>query len=470
MDTPLPTTNTEITISQQSPSPEQTDTRWIKPLIIALSVIIGLVILIFLFFFLTNKNLSTTSSPPSTRSATTIAGQVNFQGYAPSDAYIAIAERAEGHGQFKDVVSGLAPQDGSISWVWNDATAGNNYEIKALLKVKGKTIQESPVLDISAPATNVLLTLVSQQSPSAPVTATVNGQINLDGYVPSGATMQVLAKEVGSTTYQTVVSSLVAQDNAVWSWTNAMSAKTYMLKGQLVTSGGSVISTGDIQTVTAPSTGILLNVASTATPPTPVVTGISGNITVNGSIPSGSYITLGVRKTGESAFSQVASNISATNGVGFSWGSAQSGQQYDVQAYLWVNGKPYAQSNVLTVTAPSTFDVLTINAQQALQSPPSSTITVSCGGQQNGVFQATINFNTQGNLSNPKSYNIIVTLASQNSQVINTTISPSNPTSAQSITTTYVFQSGATYYAQYAYSPDGSTFSPLSSSIQFACR
>lgn len=464
----------EVTVSQPQ-QPEPLPSPWVKPLLLILSIAAVMVLATLgIFLFVKSPTLSTTqySATPTPRSATAVSGTVFFEGYIPQGAYISLAERNETEGtqQFKEIVTGLTPIDGSINWTWTDATSGQNYLIKALLKVQGKTIQESPVVDISAPATGVAINLSSQQAPPAPVTATLSGQVNLDGYAPTGSTLQVLTKTTNSSLYQVVASGISPTDNASWAWANASSGTTYLVKAQLVDINGKIISTGDVDTTTAPSNSEVLNVASTATPPAPVVTGISGTITINGNIPSGSYITLGTRPSGTTTFNQVASNINASNGVGFSWNGASSGQQYDVQAYLWSNNKPYAASNILTVTAPSTFDVLTINAQQPLQAPSSSTINVSCGAQQNGNYQATINYNTQGNLPNAKSFNIVATLASQNNQVVNTTVSPANPTTAQSLTTTFIFSSGATYYAQYAYSTDGNTYSPLSPSIQFACQ
>jgi len=412
------------------------------------------------------------SSSQTAPKLSSISGTVYFQGYAPANSYIAIAERGTGETDFKDVVSGLTPDpDGTTEWTWKDAKVGENYEIKATLKEQGKVIDASPVQKISAPAQQVQLVLVSQQNPPAPAVATMSGQINLDGYAPAGSTLQVLAQKLGAVSFQVVQSSISAVDNANWTWGSAQDGVTYLVKAQLVDANGNVISKGDTQTVTAPSGGELLNVFSTATPPAPAAVGISGSIIVNGSIPAGTYLSLATRVSGTATFNQVANNIPATSSVPFSWNGATSGTSYDVQAYLWVNGNPYAQSNIITVVAPSTFDVLTINAQQPTQSPSGSSLNVSCGGTQGGLVQATINFNTSGNLPNASSYNIVVTSASQNSQVVNTTITPPNPTSSQSITTTYVFQPGATYYAQYAYATSsGGQMSALSPSVQFACQ
>src|SRR5581483_11219936 len=152
--------------------------------------------------------------------------------------------------------------------------------------------------------------------------------------------------------------------------------------------------------------------------------------------------------------------------------NASSGASYDVQAYLWANGKPYAQSQILTIVAPSTFENLTINAQEPLFAPDATTFNVSCGSNQGGQFQANINYNTRSNLPNPQQYNIVIISGSNGAQVVNTTIAPPTPNAAQKLTTLAVMQPNATYFAQYAYAQctNCGTFSPMSQPIQFACQ
>lgn len=474
-----------VVVLPSDPTPEvgenkQNSSQSLTALIVFLFIAIIICGGLFTFLLLGSKKYSQTANqsayaPTVTMQASTsISGTVYFQGYAPANSYIAIAEKSQDEKDFKDIISGLTPDsDGTTEWTWKDAKIGKNYEIKATLKQQGKIIDASPVQKVSAPAQLVQIMLVSQLTPPAPAVATMSGQINLDGYAPAGSTLQVLAKTVSAVSYQTIQSGISAVDNATWNWASAQTGTTYMVKGQLMDANGNVISTGDVQTVTAPSGGELLNVYSTANPPAavPATSGISGTIIINGSIPSGAYLTLAARPSGTTTFNQVANNISATNSVPFSWNGATSGSAYDVQAYLWVNSNPYSASNIITVTAPSTFDVLTINAQQPTQSPSGGSINVSCGGTQGGLVQATINFNTSANLPNASSYNIVVTSASQNTQVVNTTINPPNPLQSQSITTTYVFQPGATYYGQYAYATSvGGQMSALSPSVQFACQ
>ncbi|HSW87834.1 MAG TPA: hypothetical protein VLG12_01605 [Candidatus Saccharimonadales bacterium] len=475
--------NVVITPPSDGEQEEEKENKWMTPLMIGLGIC-GVLLLLglgWLIFFnkakviqipqVITQVITPTPLPPKTY--TTMSGFITFQGYAPAGAYLAISERADDKADFKDVVSGLTSQNGSIPWSWNSAVQGTNYQIRALLKVQGKIIQESAVSAVSAPATNVVLPLVSEQNPPQPQQVTISGIVHIDGYLPTGSTFSIVSRPTGNGNFNTVVSKLPAQDGATWSWPSANSGDTYDLNVQIYDGSGNLISANSPQTITAPSSGLVFTVSSTAQPPAPAITGISGTINMNGSIPSNSYITLGTRPSSSNgSFNQVGGNIAATNGATWSWSSAQSGTQYDVQAYLWVNGQPYAQSSIITVTAPSQNDTLTINAQQQVGAPGGNTISVTCNGQSNNAYQATINYNTQTNLNNPVSYNIVVTLASQGSQVMNTTVTPGNPTQSQALTTTYIFTPGSTYYAQYAYSNSSNTnsFSPLSPAVQFSCQ
>lgn len=200
--------------------------------------------------------------------------------------------------------------------------------------------------------------------------------------------------------------------------------------------------------------------------------GISGTIITTNNIPPNSYFTLGVKNATSSSFSQVLTNITASSSANWYWGNATNGATYDIQAYLWVNNTPYSQSNILTVKAPSGNNQLSINTKQTLAGPDTSTINVSCNGQQSGQFQATINYNTLSSLLNVAQYRVVIVLAADGTQVFNTILSPSSPNVPQSLTTTYVFVPGATYTAQYAYTKTTNLtqFSDLSAPVQFSCR
>ncbi len=461
----------------QQPEETASNNSWMKPLIIMLSISVGIVLimLIWFLFFGGNKNKAVLKLipqimevTPTPQVAVTISGIIAFEGYAPEEAYLVIVERTSPTGDFKSVVTGLTPQNGSIPWTWKDATNGSNYEIQAQLKIRGKTIQQSTSVSVSAPAETVTLDLISQQQPPIPQKTSISGNVHLDGYLPTGSTITVLSRPTGTGTYSPVITGLPAQNNSAWNWNNAMSGQTYDITVQLKNVSGAIISSDPDKTITAPASGLVFDISSTLHPPAPKTTGISGTVTINGSIASNSYVTLAQRKTGTSTFSQIGT-IAAKDDSNWSWNSAITGIRYDLQAYLWVDGKPFASSNILTVTAPSTNNLMTINAQLVLAAPSANTINVTCNGQQNGNFQATITYNTNAALQNAQQYKVVISNATNGNTVVNTTLTPANPNTIQTLTTGYQFSSGTTYYVQYAYS-NNNVFSSLSPSLQFSCR
>ncbi|MBP9719401.1 MAG: hypothetical protein KBD46_02945, partial [Candidatus Levybacteria bacterium] len=282
-------------------------------------------------------------------------------------------------------------------------------------------------------------------------------------------------RQVGSNQFANVVTGLSPTDNSVWSWTQANQNMKYEIQASLMVNG-TVQNQSQVVTVTAPATNETLTINSTATPPTPVVTGISGTIGLNGYVPpSGSYITLGVRVSGTGQFNPVAGNISATDGVTWTYPNAQSGTSYDIQAYLWQNNQPYSQSQILTVSAPATGEVLTINAQTPPNNTPAgNSLSVSCTSYSSSVnlWQITVNYNTNNNLQNPAQYQLYVGTNQGGNQQINLTTTPSNPNQTQTYVSGYLFTQNTTYYAQYAYATcsNCSSFSPASPALTFTCN
>src|SRR3989344_2304742 len=291
----------ETSGSTQTPASngsEQTDTdkKWLKPLL-GLGVFFVLIIAMLLWIIFTPQkkksevislpnSITSSISPPlsggsEVKKIVEISGNILFSGYASEEAYLVIAEKGKDSDEFKSVLTGFEAKTGIIPWTWKDAKNGENYEIKAQLKVKGITILESVPVSVSAPATGVALAIVSEQSPPAPQTAQIGGLIDLHGYVPDNASISILADDDESSSFDTVLSSITATDSASWNWTGAASEKIYNIKAQLLDSSGNNISSSSAKTVTAPSSGVVLDLTSTARPATPTVAGLSGTIVLN---------------------------------------------------------------------------------------------------------------------------------------------------------------------------------------------
>lgn len=439
-------------------------------------ILIGLGIgaLAFLGLFIVARFAKNRHSSEGTVQAT-LSGQIDLNGYVPANSYIKVQVKNLPNGDFVTAVDSIAARNGA-TWSYGSAAAGETYQVQAMLVVGNSVTDTSKSVLAVAPEQNIVLSINSSNQPetndNAP--AEISGTINLNGFVPQGSSISIAAQKSGDSNFQTVVTGVSAKDGATWSWNSAETGETYKIRASLVGGTGTNITTTAPQEVTAPATDELITLNSTATPPTPSAVTISGNVTFNGNMPPNPTFSLGVRKTGTASFNNTTSGASVSQNMAWAYNNAVPGVSYDIQGYLWSNNQPYSQSQILTVTAPATSEVLTINAQIQPPAPGAGTINVSCGSQQNNLYQVTVNFNTQNNLPNAQQYQVTIGSTSGASDMFNSTVSPSNPNSSQSLTTNFLFSRAVNYFAQYAYSTcqggSCSTFSQFSPSAGFNCQ
>ena len=88
---------------------------------------------------------------------------------------------------------------------------------------------------------------------------------------------------------------------------------------------------------------------------------ISGKVDLNGSPGSGETIAVAQRISGQEEFSIIAKDLSAQDGVNWSWDGAEENQTYDLQAYLQKDGSNVVVSPIVTATAPAVHEELVIN-------------------------------------------------------------------------------------------------------------
>ena len=113
-----------------------------------------------------------------------------------------------------------------VGWSWPTAENGTTYELKAVVKSGGKSVAESLILAVTAPADNETLRIVSTlaapaETPptdGAPANQTIiSGKIDLNGYIPSNATITVNAKKQGESNFLPIASNIKAADGVSWS-------------------------------------------------------------------------------------------------------------------------------------------------------------------------------------------------------------------------------------------------------------
>lgn len=416
------------------------------------------------------KNTNTPDALTNAINISAVSGTLNFNGYTPTGATVAISERKAGESQFNVVVSGLAANDGGV-WSWNGAQKGVAYELKAVLQKDGQTLVDGDSLTVVAPADSEILTINSKITPPKPVPTTISGTFDLNGYLPTGSTLTVSTRKVGDSQFNPVVSGIAAKDGIIWSWNNAVAGTSYEIQGYLIYSGN-VIAQSKTQIITAPAYNEIIRINSPATGG-PTITSISGTINHNGIIPANSTYSIAQRQNGTAQqFAVVVSGIPVSDSAAWIWNQARSGIIYDLQAYLINNGNIIATSQVLTAAAPAVNEILTINGQTQPPAPPANSLTDACLGQDgSGKWQVKITYNNNTIIKNAQQYWFTIGTSSQDSSIVNSQTTPSNPNQSQTYTTNYVFNTNTTYYAQWAYSTctSCSTFSPFSPSLQFSC-
>lgn len=403
----------------------------------------------------------------------TVSGNFDINGPIPQSATITVLARQVGASDFNVIARSLTAVDGG-AWSWTGAKTGDPYEIQGILNADGGVSVKSGVITIVAPADGERLKFSIASVPSKTQT-TLSGIVNLNGFIPQGATLTLSSQAQGQSGFTSFASGLPAADGASWSLPTALSGQSYSVQASLV-QNGVVISTSTPLQIIAPATGEVLTINSTATPPVPATTTVSGSINLNGVAVSGSSISVGARITGTTTFTTFASNISPSDGVSWSYPSAISGQSYDFQAYLVSNGSTINQSQVLTVAAPASGEVLTINAQTQPQAPQTNSMTNTCVSQNSStnLWQVQISFNTNNAVPSAQQYLLTIGNTQGGTQMLSNTASPvngNNPGGTQTYTTGFLFTTGQTYYAQWAYATcsNCNTFSSFSPTMQFYC-
>lgn len=439
-------------------------------------LLVGLFILIGGYFLFRN--------PLDIFANSAISGVIDLNGNAPSGSTITIATRKVGASQFDVVVKGIQPANGA-AWVWKESKAGNHYQLQATLESNGVQITQSEIVTVASPASEEILTI---NVPSVPTTdtATISGTVDINGLIPVKSTLTIVQRPAGITNFSTAVSGIPAADGATWVWSNAQSGAKYEIKAYIVVNNSNFAESKRIITASAPATDevFTFNLPSTTTPTTapsavtptisPNAKGISGTINLNGNVPNGATITISTRVSGQTGFNNVLGGLAAQDGTQWNWTGAQPGVSYDMQANLITGGNTIATSVTLTITAPAGGEVLTLNYGSGNLPVPPLSPGVYClnQGGSNNQWNANISYHSV----NGAAVYWIQIYDTNNNSVFSSQIPPNN----QQLPTTYnfntnnLFNTGSTYYVQYAYSTCATctntySYSPFTPTTQFTC-
>lgn len=217
--------------------------------------------------------LSATQTAPAADVPAFISGTLDLNGYVPAGTIVTFEQQPITGGDYQAFGAPLIAQD-NLSWVWTSAILNQEYNIRAVLTSRGVEIGKSLPISVSAPAADEVLTINSTAIPPVVTktdsgTGTISGTINLNGVVPSGASIVILASTPGANKYQTVLSGISPTNGTSWSWTSAQAGTAYQLVAVLKTANLNDISVSSAIDVTAPAANESLTLNSNASLPQP---------------------------------------------------------------------------------------------------------------------------------------------------------------------------------------------------------
>jgi len=258
--------------------------------------------------------------------------------------------------------------------------------------------------------------------------ASISGSLDINGVIPVGAEVTVTASEYNKSEGSGSVKSetVTAIDGQNWSVHGLGKGKTYSVVAT-VKSGDTTISKSDVLVVTAPADqeSLRINIESENGQANAT---ISGNVVVNGYIPSGSSITVQGRVAGEVNFTTIASGLPGQAKQFMSYTTAVEGESYEVRGVLMSGGTQIGTSQTIVITAPAANEILTINSSAQAPVTPAPTTAPNQSptpGPANQTISGSINFNGVA----PTNSRIVILAKvynASNYQVVVNNVSPTN--------------------------------------------
>lgn len=116
--------------------------------------------------------VNSTYAPPQAQAPekTTVSGSLFVNGSIPSSSSFRVLARKAGSGNYETIVDNLAAVNG-VRWEWGNALTGVVYDFKSQVMQSGVVLAEAVSTDITAPASNVDMTITMNAPLTAPPTA-----------------------------------------------------------------------------------------------------------------------------------------------------------------------------------------------------------------------------------------------------------------------------------------------------------
>ena len=401
-----------------------------------------------------------------------IAGTLDLNGPIPSGSKLLITQKEIGSGEEKEtsqiVISPMDEQSFTI-----DSKAGQSYKIEAqLVQSSGETTVSDPTY-VTAPAKSESLRInfTDNNSPKVTQKAEISGDVQVNGYIPQGAYINIEGKESGSNFYVIVADKMEASLSTPMKYMQANTNQKYVIRGKMYDKNGNSIGQSDEITVAAPAQNEKLVINSTAKAPSTETT-INGFVTLNGNTPPNSSVVIYWRKSGTGEYTVALDGIEAIDGAKWSIKNASQGTMYEMFAVLKQKesnqDKDIAGSGSQLVSAPANNIFFKINSGFQLPGAVGS-ISLTCKNHDNvsNKWDATISYQS---ILGAKAYWFEVGTTSTWNDVLN----QKALAVGASYQTAYVHISDSViYYTRYASNNTGSfedsSFSPFSGVSNIKC-
>ena len=186
-------------------------------------LLLGVLLGIGGYLFLTNAKKKT--PPPQIKQAL-VSGSINLNGAIPNNATMIFLQRES---STTSAFTRFEAHPGALDdkqWLFTTAVEGKSYEIKAALRLDGKTLVETCPIFITAPAKDEVLHLNIPLQPNiTPAETTISGAVGINGYIPDGETVVIESRIAQAADFATVAQNIPAKDEQRISFISAMSGK-----------------------------------------------------------------------------------------------------------------------------------------------------------------------------------------------------------------------------------------------------
>jgi hypothetical protein len=223
-----------------------------------ISCLIILFVIAGIAFAATKLGNTAKKVPQQLANQSIISGNLDLNGFFPKNSTITLAVRKPGERQFNEVLTNISPIDLG-KWSWYQAEKGQKYEIQAYLQIGAKTVEKSDLVTVSAPFSNAVLRINSNQ-PTVADKSEISGTFSVTGFIPKDALVTIETVTKGE--FPKDHADFLAKAQGAWVLGYPVKGKSYSVVGYLKLNDKIIGQSTEELTVTAPARHEILIIKS----------------------------------------------------------------------------------------------------------------------------------------------------------------------------------------------------------------